>query len=103
MFRVEMTSIPAASSSSTSCAALLVARTGTLVCASSSTSATAGRAGEDRVDVHLFERRTSVLEPRGARRLFEFADLFRGAGPAVGLDEPDDDVGAPSRAVADPR
>ena len=50
-------------------------------------------AAEDGVDVHLLERRAAVLE-RAPWDDLEVADLLGGARPAVGLDEPDDDVGA---------
>ena len=94
MLTVVMTSMPASSSSSTSCQRFSWRLPGTLVWASSSTSATAGSAGEDRVDVHLLERRC-----RGSRRCaaghdLEVAELRLRLGPAVGLDEADDDVGA---------
>ena len=75
-------------------ALLVAASPGTLVWASSSTSATVGRAGEDGVEVHLLERRAPVLD-RAAGDDLEVAELVGGVGPAVGLDEADDDVGAP--------
>ena len=46
---------------------------------------------EDRVDVHLLERRPAVLD-RLARDDLEVADLRRGLRPAVRLDVADDDV-----------
>ena len=52
-----------------------------------------GRPGEDRVDVHLLERRAAVLD-RPPRHDLEVADLLRGARAAVRLDEADHDVGA---------
>ena len=59
-------------------------------------------AGEDRVDVHLLERRAAVLD-RSPRDDLEVADLLGGLRPAVGLDEADDDVGRRARAGAGPR
>ena len=55
--------MPASRSSSTSCQRFSFRQPGTLVWASSSTSATSGLAGEDRVEVHLLEARC-----RGSRR-----------------------------------
>ena len=60
MLTVVMTSMPAASSSSMSCQRFSLRDPGTLVCASSSTSATFGRAGQDGVEVHLAELRAAV-------------------------------------------
>ena len=60
MLTVEMTSMPASSSSSTSCQRFSFREPGTLVCASSSTNATLGLAREDRVDVHLLEVAAAV-------------------------------------------
>ena len=85
--------MPAASSSSTSCQRFSLREPGTLVCASSSTRATCGSAGQDRVDVHLGERGAAVgdLAPRHDLQAVE---QVGGVLAAVGLDEPDDDVGA---------
>ena len=55
MFTVEMTSMPAASSSSTSCHRFSLRLPGTLVWASSSTRATSGRRARTAVEVHLLE------------------------------------------------
>ncbi len=79
--------------------ALRVAEPGTLVWASSSTSATVGPAGEDGVEVHLLERRAAVLD-RAAGDDLEIAELGLGPRAAVGLDVADDDVGAPFGAGA---
>ena len=49
--------------------------------------------GEHRVDVHLLELAAAVLDQL-ARDDLEIADLLGRAGPAVRLDEADDDVGA---------
>ena len=94
MLTVEMTSIPASSSSSTSCQRFSLREPGTLVCASSSTSATARASG--RAPRRRPSPRTSLPRyvDRPARDDLEVADLLRGVGPAVGLDEADDDVGA---------
>ena len=66
MFTVEMTSMPASSSSSTSCQRFSLRDPGTLVWASSSTSATLRAAGEDGVDVHLLEGRAAVARASAA-------------------------------------
>ena len=52
-----------------------------------------GVAVEDGIEVHLLEGRAAVLD-LAARDHREVAHLLGGAGPVVGLDEPDDDVGA---------
>ena len=58
-----------------------------------------GPAGDDRVDVHLLERRAAVLDAC-ARHDLEAADLLGGLRAAVRLDEADDDVGAALGAPA---
>ncbi len=63
-----------------------------LVWASSSTSTQAGTARDDRVDVHLLERRAAVLDLPPGHDL-EVSQLLGGARSAVGLDEPDHHVG----------
>ena len=63
MFTVEMTSMPASSSSSTSCHRFSLRDPGTFVWASSSTSATSG-ASEDGVEVHLLEGLVAVVDRR---------------------------------------
>ena len=67
MLTVVMTSMPASSSSSTSCQRFSWRLPGTLVWASSSTRATVGPPGEDGVEVHLLEgrRRGSRSGSRG--------------------------------------
>ena len=55
MLTVEMTLMPAASSSSMSCQRFSLRLPGTFVWASSSTSATLRLAGQHGVDVHLLE------------------------------------------------
>ena len=52
-----------------------------------------GPARDDRVDVHLLERRAPVLDRR-PRHDLEAVELGGGLRAAVGLDEADDDVGA---------
>ena len=68
MLMVVMTSMPAASSSSTSWARFSCRLPGTLVCASSSTKADRRLPGQHRVDVHLRERRAAVGRPSCAAR-----------------------------------
>ena len=68
MLTVEITSMPAASSSSTSCQRLALRDPGTLVWASSSTSDHGRAAGQHGVDVHLLERGAAVARPPGAGR-----------------------------------
>jgi hypothetical protein len=81
--------------------ALLVARPGTLVWASSSTRRRAG-AGEHGVEVHLGRSGAAVgIVRRGRPRAL---DLLRGVRAAVGLDEADHHVGAalgPSMTLAE--
>ena len=50
-----------------------------------------GAAGERRVEIELLERVSVVLDPPAGQRL-EAATRRPGLGPAVGLDDPDDDV-----------
>ena len=93
MLTVEITSIPASSSSSTSCQRFSLREPGTLVCASSSTSATSGlraRIASTSISSNVVPRYSMTL----ARDDLEVADLLGGARPAVRLDEADDDVGA---------
>ena len=98
-----MTSMPASSSSSTSCQRFSLREPGTLVCASSSTSATCGPAGEHRVDVHLLERRAAVLDRAAAGTTSRSPICSAVFGAAVGLDEADDDVGAALARAGGPR
>ena len=100
MLTVEMTSIPASSSSSMSCQRFSWRDPGALVCASSSTSATVGPAGEQRVEVHLLERRTRGARSRARGSDLEPLDHLRGVLAPVGLDQPDDDVGAAGEPAA---
>ena len=93
MLTVEMTSIPASSSSSMSCQRFSLRDPGTLVCASSSTRATLGRRAQHGVDVHLGERGAAVGD-LAARHDLETVEHLGGVLAAVRLDEPDDDVGA---------
>ena len=102
MLTVEITSMPASSSSSTSCHRFSLREPGTFVCASSSTSATFGlRASTASRSISSNDvPRYSMHAPRDD---LEVADLRGGVGAAVGLDEPDDDVGAPLARVGGPR
>ena len=93
MLTVVITSIPASSSSSTSCQRFALPAPGTFVWASSSTRATSGRRASTAVDVHLGEGRAAVHD-RPAGHHLQALDHLRGVRPAVGLDEADDDVGA---------
>ena len=86
MLTVEMTSMPASRSSSTSCQRFSLREPGHVGVRELVDERDLGLAGEDRVDVHLLERRAAVLEPP-ARDDLEVADLLGGARPAVGLDE----------------
>jgi hypothetical protein len=58
-----------------------------------------GLAGEDGVDVHLFQRRPAVLD-RPALDDLEPVDLLRGPRTPVRLDVADDDIPAPLEAAA---
>ena len=92
-FTVVITVMPASSSSWMSCQRLALRAPGTFVCAISSTSTTSGRARQDRVDVHLGERRAAV-DDRAARHDLQVAEHRLGVRAAVRLDIADDDVGA---------
>ena len=98
MFNVEMTVIPAASSSSHVLAALRVPGAGDVRMGELVDEHDLRRPREDRIDVHLLERRALVLDhlPRDD---LEVADLLRGARTAVRLDEADDDVRAAALAA----
>ena len=94
MLTVEMTSMPAASSSSTSCQRFSFREPGALVWANSSTSTRSGRrrrTASTSISVSALPRCSTV----SAGHHLEIADLLGRALPAVRLDEPDDDVGAP--------
>ena len=91
-----MTSIPASSSSSTSCQRFSLREPGTFECASSSISATSGALARIGVDVHLLEARAPVLD-RSPGNDLEVAQALAGLGTAVRLDEPDHHVRPRSR------
>ncbi len=57
---------------------------------------------QHRVEVHLLESRAAVLD-LAPRDDLEVAELLGGPRPAVGLDEGDDHIGAPTRRADDPR
>ena len=100
---VVITSMPAPSSSSTSCHRFSWREPGTLVCASSSTSATCGLPGEHRVDVHLLEAAHRGTSASGAGTTSRPSTMARGVPSPVRLDEADDHVGAALRTVDGPR
>ena len=52
-----------------------------------------GGALQDGVEIHLVKGLVAVVDRLAGDHL-EVAQLLRGAGPVVGLDEPDDHVGA---------
>ena len=83
MLSVEMTSMPASSSSSTSCQRFSLREPGALVWAYSSTSTTSGRRRRIGVDVHLLERAAAVGHHLAGDDL-EVADLLGGARRARG-------------------
>ena len=99
MLTVEMTSIPASSSSSMSCQRFSWRDPGALVWASSSTSATAGRRASSASRSISSSVDAAVLEPRSGNDL-EPLDHLRGVLAPVGLDEADDDVGAAGEPAA---
>ena len=92
-FIVLTTWMPASRMTSTSSQRFSRGEPGTFVWASSSTSATVGVAGEDRVGVHLLDDDAAVLDPPARHDLEAVEELDR-ARPAVRLDEADDEVGA---------
>ncbi len=97
-FTVVSTSMPASSSSSTSCQRLALREPGALVWASSSTSADLGLAGQ-----HARRgpaRRARWPPTRPPRHDLEAVEQLGGLRPAVRLDEADDDVGAAVEAAA---
>ena len=78
------------------------AEPGAFVWASSSTSATVGRAGEDGIGVHLLDDDAAVLDAPTRDDLEPVEELL-GLRPAVRLDEPDDEVrSAPGPAMRPP-
>ena len=98
MFSVEMTVIPASSSSSTSCQRFSFRDPGTFVCASSSTSATSGlraRIASTSISSNVVPRYSIVRRGTTSRSPICAAGLLA----TVGLDDADDDVRA---AVAAP-
>ena len=70
--------MPASSIASTSCQRFSRAEPGTLVCASSSTSTHCGCRCEDRVGVHLLQRRAAIVDLL-ARDDLQIAQLLLGA------------------------
>ena len=94
MLTVVITSMPASSSSWTSCQRLAWVEPGTLVWASSSTSATSRMPGQHSVDVELGEARPPVGQHPPGDDL-QAVEQLGDARPAVRFDEADDDVGAP--------
>ena len=99
MFTVEMTLMPASSSSSTSCHRFSLPRPRHVGVRELVDQGDLGPPGQHRVDVHLLEPGAAVLEPP-PRHDLEAADLLGGVRPAVRLDESDHHVGAPLGAPA---
>ena len=99
MFTVEMTSMPASSSSSMSCQRFAFRLPGRVGVRELVDERHLGMAGEHRVEIHLLERRAAVLDlaPRDDLEVAELLDRLRAA---VGLDDADDDVGAPLGTAA---
>ena len=93
MLTVVMTSIPASSSSSTSCQRLALRDARDVGVRQLVDEGDLGVAGQHGVDVHLLEGRAAVGEGL-ARHHLEAGDLLARVRPAVVLDEADDDVGA---------
>ena len=93
---VEITSMPAREELLDVLPALLVARAGHVGVRELVDQRHLRRAREHRVDVHLLERRAAVRDDVTGHDL-EVADLRLRVRSAVGLDEPDDDVGAAAR------
>ena len=93
MLQVLTTSMPASSRTSTSSQRLARSEPGAFVCASSSTRATVGMPGQDRVGVHLLDDDAAILDPP-ARDDLEPVEQLLGLRPAVRLDEADDEVRA---------
>ena len=99
---VEITSMPGVEELLDVLPALLVARARHVRVRELVDQRDLGLAGDDRVDVHLLELRAAVRDHAAGDDL-EVADLRERVRPAVGLDEPDDDVGAPAAPAASPR
>ena len=93
MLSVEITSMPASSSCSTSCQRFSCPAPGNVGVRELVDEHDVGAPGEHRVDVHLLELGAAVLDPP-ARDDLEVAELLGGARPPVGLDDADDHVGA---------
>ena len=96
MLTVEITSMPASSSSSTSCQRFSLREPGHVRVRELVDEGDRRPAGEDRVDVHLLELLASVLDGL-ARDDLEVTDLGCGVRAAVELDKADHDVLAPLR------
>ena len=92
MLTVVMTSMPAASSSSMSCQRLSLREPGHVRVRELVDQRDLRSASQDGVDVHLGERGAPVGE-RPPRDDLETVDHLGGVPAAVGLDEPDHDVG----------
>ena len=91
MFSVEMTSMPGVEQLLDVLPALLVPRAGHVRVRELVDERDLRAPREDRVDVHLLERRAAVLDAL-ARDDLEVADLVGRLRAAVRLDEADDDV-----------
>ncbi len=92
MLTVEMTSMPAASSSSMSCHRLELRHPGHVRVSELVDERDLRGTGQHRVEIHLLERLAPVLDD-AARDDFEVTELGGGQCPTVGLEEPDDHVG----------
>ena len=97
MFTVVITSMPASSSSSTSCQRLALRRAGDVGVGQLVDQGHLGSAGQDGVQVHLGERRPAVLDHAAGHHL-QALDQRRGVLPAVGLHEADHHVGPAASA-----
>ncbi len=93
MLTVEMTSMPASSSSSTSCQRFSLRRAGHVGVRQLVHQRDLRPAGEHRVEVHLLEGGAAVAQP-GPRDHLQAVDQCGGVRAAVGLDEADHHVGA---------
>ena len=105
MFTVVITSMPGRQQLLDVLPALRVASTGHVRVRELVDERHLGRPSDDRVDVHLLERRPAMHD-RAPRHDLEVGDLLGGARAAVGLDVADHDVGAaltPTPALAEHR
>ena len=102
MLSVEITSMPASSSSSTSCQRFSLPRARDVGVRELVDEGDLGPAGEDRVDVHLLERRAAVVDA-AARDDLEVAELLGGLRAAVGLDDSRRRRRCRARRAGDPR